>query len=123
MKKLIAFLLCLCLVLSGCGASTAETRPETTEATPTTVATEAPTEAPTNASTETIAALEGTIAETVVYDDGTFKLTAKEIDYSDKYNIKIKLLAENNSDKTVSFLGSNFSINGITMYCSFYCEV
>lgn len=123
MKKVIAFLLCLCLVLSGCGASTAETQPETTEATPTTVATEAPTEAPTNASTETIAALEGTIAETVVYDDGTFKLTAKEIDYSDKYNIKIKLLAENNSDKTVSFLGSNFSINGITMYCSFYCEV
>ena len=95
MKKVIAFLLCLCLVLSGCGASTAETQPETTEATPTTVATEAPTEAPTNASTETIAALEGTIAETVVYDDGTFKLTAKEIGYSDKYNIKIKLLSEN----------------------------
>lgn len=123
MKKVIVFLLCLCFVLSGCSASTAETRPETTEATPTTVATEAPTEAETEAPTETVAALEGTIAETVVYDDGTFKLTAKEIDYSDKYNIKVKLLAENNSDKTVSFLGSNFSINGITMYCSFYCEV
>ena len=85
MKKMIAFLLCLCLVLSGCGASTAETQPETTEATPTTVATEAPTEAP----TEAAAALEGTIEETVVYDDGTFKLTAKEIDYSDKYQGKV----------------------------------
>lgn len=119
MKKMIAFLLCLCLVLSGCGASTAETQPETTEATPTTVATEAPTEA----ATEAVAALEGTIEETVVYDDGTFKLTAKEIDYSDKYNIKVKFLAENNSDNTVSFVGSNFSINGITMYCNLYCEV
>lgn len=119
MKKMIAFLLCICLVLSGCGASTAETQPETTEAAPTTVATEAPTEAP----TEAVAALEGTIEETVVYDDGTFKLTAKEIDYSDKYNIKVKFLAENNSDKTVSFVGSNFSINGITMYCNLYCEV
>lgn len=123
MKKLIAFLICISLFLTGCGASTAETQPETTEATPTTVATEAPTEAATEAPTETAAAEEGTIAETVVYDDGTFKLTAKEIDYSDKYNIKVKLLAENNSDKTISFLGSNFSINGITMYCSFYCEV
>ena len=123
MKKLIAFLICISLFLTGCGASMAETQPETTEATPTTVATEAPTEAETEAPTETVAAEEGTIAETVVYDDGTFKLTAKEIDYSDKYNVKLKLLAENNSDKTVSFLGSNFSINGITMYCSFYCEV
>lgn len=52
MKKMIAFLLCLCLVLSGCGASTVETQPETTEATPTTVATEAPTEAATEAPTE-----------------------------------------------------------------------
>lgn len=119
MKKLIAFLICISLFLTGCGASTAETQPETTEATPTTIATEALTEA----ATEAVADLEGTIEETVVYDDGTFKLTAKEIDYSDKYNIKVKLLAENNSDKTISFLGSNFSINGITMYCSFYCEV
>lgn len=119
MKKLIAFLICISLFLTGCGASTAETQPETTETTLTTVATEAPTEAP----TEAVAALEGTIEETVVYDDGTFKLTAKEIDYSDKYNIKVKFLAENNSDNTVSFVGSNFSINGITMYCNLYCEV
>lgn len=111
MKKMIAFLLCLCLVLSGCGASTAETQPETTEATPTTVATEA------------VAAIEGTISETVVYDDGTFKLTAKEIDYSDDYYIKVKLLAENNSDRNIAFSGSWFSINNITVYCDFYIEV
>lgn len=51
MKKLIAFLICISLFLTGCGASTAETQPETTEATPTTVATEAPTEAATEATT------------------------------------------------------------------------
>jgi major membrane immunogen (membrane-anchored lipoprotein) len=111
MKKSIAFLICISLFLTGCGASTAETQPETTEATPTTVATEAPTEAATEAPTETVAAEEGTIAETVVYDDGTFKLTAKEIDYSDDYSIKIKVLAENNSDKNVSFTGTQFSVN------------
>jgi hypothetical protein len=48
MKKLIAFLICISLFLTGCGASTAETQPEATEATPTTVATEAPTEATTS---------------------------------------------------------------------------
>lgn len=56
MKKLIAFLICISLFLTGCGASTAETQPETTEAAPTTVATEAPTEAETEAPTEMIAA-------------------------------------------------------------------
>ena len=123
MKKLIAFLICISLFLTGCGASTAETQPETTEATPTTVATEAPTEAETEAPTEAVAAEEGTIAETVVYDDGTFKLTAKEIDYSDDYSIKIKVLAENNSDKNVSFTGTQFSVNGITMYCGLHENV
>lgn len=123
MKKLIAFLICISLFLTGCGAPTAETQPETTEATPTTVATEAPTEAATEAPTEAVAAEEGTIAETVVYDDGTFKLTAKEIDYSDDYSIKIKVLAENNSDKNVSFTGTQFSVNGITMYCGLHENV
>lgn len=123
MKKLIAFLICISLFLTGCGAPTAETQPETTEATPTTVATEAPTEAETEAPTEAVAAEEGTIAETVVYDDGTFKLTAKEIDYSDDYYIKVKLLAENNSDRNIAFSGSWFSINNITVYCDFYIEV
>lgn len=107
MKKVIAFLLCLCLVLSGCSASTAETQPETTEATPTTVATEAPTEAATEAPTEAVAAEEGTIAETVVYDDGTFKLTAKEIDYSDDYSIKIKALRKITLIKTFLSLELN----------------
>lgn len=123
MKKLIAFLICISLFLTGCGASMAETQPETTEATLTTVATEAPTESETEAPTETVAAEEGTIAETVVYDDGTFKLTAKEIDYSDDYDIEIKVLAENGSDKNVSFTGNYFSINGITMYCGFHVSV
>lgn len=56
MKKLIAFLICISLFLTGCGASTAETQPETTEATPTTVATEAPTEAATEATTSPVEA-------------------------------------------------------------------
>lgn len=70
MKKVIAFLLCLCFVLSGCSASTAETQPETTEATPTTVATEAPTEAEAEAPTET----DGTQEESTA---GEFSVSAE----------------------------------------------
>ena len=70
MKKLIAFLICISLFLTGCGASTAETQPETTEATPTTVATEAPTEAATEAPTET----DGTQEEST---SGEFSVSAE----------------------------------------------
>lgn len=70
MTKMIAFLICISLFLTGCGASTAETQPETTEATPTTVATEAPTEAETEAPTET----DGTQEEST---SGEFSVSAE----------------------------------------------
>lgn len=50
-------------------------------------------------------------------------MTAKEIDFSDEYYVKIKFLAENNSDANIIFNGNYFSVNGITMYCSFFIEV
>lgn len=126
MKRFFSLFLCLCLILSGCGTVSVETAAtiseiETvpTETTmpilPTTVS---------DASTSSAEMLNDiTISETVIFDNGDFKLTVKEIDFSDNYDIKVKFLAENNSDKNVSILGQNFSINGITLYCSFYIEV
>ena len=101
MKRILALILCLCMVLAGCGgAATAETTEASTTAT---------TEAPTEATTEPVTTAatepepeEPTLEEVVVYDDGTFKLTAKEIDFTDKYSFKIKMLAENNSDQNQS---------------------
>lgn len=47
----------------------------------------------------------------------------KKLTISDDYDIEIKVLAENGSDKNVSFTGNYFSINGITMYCGFHVSV
>lgn len=123
MKRIAVFLLALCLILSGCGASPAETAPPNTSSA-TELVEQAETYSPITA-TETITTTSSntTIRETVVFDNGDFKLTAKEIDFSDEYYVKIKFLAENNSDANIIFNGNYFSVNGITMYCSFFIEV
>ena len=122
MKRIFALILCLCMVLAGCGGAAPA---ETTEAS-TTAITEAPTEATTKpvttAATEPKPE-EPTLEEVVVYDDGTFKLTAKEIDFTDKYSFKIKMLAENNSDQNVVFGSTYFTVNGITTIGSMYIKV
>lgn len=123
MKKLIAVLLSLCILI-GMPACSSSDAPQPTQAAtnppeppavtePEPVETEPPETEP----------AEATLEEVVVYDDGTFKLTAKEIDYSDSREIQVKFLAENNSDKSVSFVGNDFTINGITIYGNFYIDV
>lgn len=122
MKRILALVLCLCLVLAGCGGAA----PAETTAASTTAITESPTEAitelVTTAATEPEPE-EPTLEEVVVYDDGTFKLTAKEIDFTDKYSFKIKMLAENNSDQNVVFGSTYFTVNGITTIGSMYIKV
>ena len=123
MKKVISLFLCLGLLLCGCGTIPDETTSLSSAA-------DADSDIPvetflvTTASAETEVSSECiTIEESVVFDNGDFKLTAKEIDFSDNYYVKVKFLAENNSDKNVVFSGSYFTINGITMYSSMYIEV
>lgn len=131
MHRLLSLVLaiCLCLSMAACGTeessapSTTEASTASTVAAPTvTVSTETePTEAeplPTEA-----VSLDVTIDEQIVYENDSIKLTAKEIDFSDDRYIRVKFLAENNSDANISFIGNYFSINGITMYCGFYIEV
>lgn len=123
MNRFISLSLCLCLILCSCGSAPAESSLVNTTAStqPVGIAETAP---PATASmAEEVVDGTATISETVVLDNGDFKLTAKEIDFTDDYDIRVKFLAENNSGKNVSILGNYFSINGITMYCSFYIEV
>lgn len=123
MKRILAIFLVFCLILCGCGSApddaTKQDISHTTELfniSEETSPTIPPETMPPTPST-------AVISEMVVFDNGDFKLTAKEIDFTDDYDVKVKFLAENNTDKNVSILGQYFSINGITMYCSFYIEV
>lgn len=126
MKRIIVFMICIGLLLSGCGATPAETEPaiskmeivpsETTESFEDVSTVDSST-----VSTEV--SNKAAISETVVFNNGDFKLTAKEIDFSDEYYVKVKFLAENNSDANIIFNGDIFSVNGITMHCSFFIKV
>lgn len=119
MKRFICMILAMVLALGlmACGADPAPATPSDNlqnKPAPAPAQTEAPTES---------AVPSAQIQEAVVYEDSSFRLTAKEIDYSDSRDIRIKFLAENNSDKTVAFVGNDFTINGITIYCNFYISI
>ena len=122
MKRFLALLVCVNFILCGCGATQTETEPVISETeivhTETAVSSQiASTEDSSTVPTEILN--NASISETVVFNNGDFKLTAKEIDFSDDYDIKVKFLVENNTNKNISIIGQDFSINGITMYCSF----
>lgn len=126
MKNFIVLAICLCMILSGCGSAAEAPTQETLLENNDQVATESTAE--TDPIVETTKETEPpkksvTIDDIVVYEDEKFKLTAKNIDFEDKYDVKVKFLAENNSDSTVAFLGNDFTVNGITMYGSFYIKL
>lgn len=126
MKKYIALFLCLCMILCGCGSVKEEPTQETSleETEPTTTALVVETDPIIETTKETEPAKKTvTIDEAVVFDNGDFKLIAKEIDFEDNYDVKVKFLAENNSDYTVAFIGNDFTINGITLNGSFYIKL
>lgn len=119
MKRFVCMILALVLALGlmACGADPEPATPSDNlqhNPAPTPSQTEAPTEP---------AVPSAQIQETVVYEDSSFRLTAKEIDYSYSRDIRIKFLAENNSDKTIAFVGNDFTINGITIFCNFYIDI
>ena len=127
MKRKLCAAVCACLLLAGCGTApdqSAEqpkvTQPTALETKPV-VETTTPQVAP--ETTAPPAPKNPTLSETVVYEDDDFKLTAKELDFSNSAQLKIKFLAENNSDKKVVFFGQNFTINGITLPGYMYVKV
>lgn len=127
MKKMLAMLLLLALLLTACASpqEPTNTQPptEAPTAAPALESTEGPTEEPTEAPTEAPAGkLEafsqaGTIEETVLYEENGVKITAKSLTYDD-YEATLTLEFENNSGVEVNFLAgaagcSCTSINGL----------
>ena len=52
-----------------------------------------------------------TIEETVLYDDNNVKITATELNYGN-YKAELKLMIENNSDKSLSFIAGSMGHSG-----------
>lgn len=127
MKRKLCAAVCACLLLTGCGTAPAQSteQPEATQATAleTKPVVETTTPQTVPETTATPAPQNPTLSETVVYEDDDFKLTAKELDFSNCAQLKIKFLAENNSNKNVVFFGQNFTINGITLSGYMYVKV
>ena len=100
MKRILGLLLCVCMVtsLAACGSS--DTKSDKAEGSKETV------------SSETSKSKEATIEETVIYDANNIKITAKEFDLKGTFGPELKVLIENNSDKTLTFQTGSASING-----------
>lgn len=124
MKKIVALMLCLALLLVGCNS---DNTPETAQAEESTVAT---TEAA-KVTEPTVPPAESTfpgsdvatIRETVLVDELGVRITAKSIDYDDWYGPAIKLLIENNTDTGLTVQCRNASVNGYMVDTLISCDV
>lgn len=118
MKKELCAGACACLLLAGCGTVQAQNTGPSVSTKATVVETQ-PTITMIQQTVPPTTIIQSpkypSIDETVVYDDGSFKLTAKEIDFSNSLQVRIKFLIENSSDKNIAFNGNYFTVNGITV--------
>ena len=62
------------------------------------------------------------IAEAVLYEDESFKVTVTGMSADSLWGTEINLLLENNSDKNVSLSGDTFVVNGITLTGNLYVD-
>ncbi len=62
------------------------------------------------------------IAEAVLYEDESFKVTVTGMNADSLWGTEINLLLENNSDKNVSLSGDTFVVNGITLAGNLYVD-
>lgn len=60
---------------------------------------------------------------TVIYDKNDIKITATGVSIGSLWNVEIKFLVENNSEKNIAFSGDDAIINGITVPCWLYIDV
>lgn len=121
MKKLLAGILVLAILLSmaACGLETKETQQLTTQS-PTEKngedeKTEASTEAPTEAPTEAVKNEKAEIAETVVFENDDFTITATKLEEDPVWGTSIHFIVDNRTDKNVALSGDRFVVNGITL--------
>lgn len=127
MKKILAALLALIAVfsLSACAPQAEDKQlsaqpPETNLSDDSQPETTAATEAdPTDPAPE---AGKAEIAETVLYEDDSYKVTVTGMKVDSLWGTEINLLLENNSDKNVSLSGDTFVVNGITLTGNLYVD-
>ena len=113
MKKLISLLLCLCLVLSGTACAQAA-QPAANKGSQSDSPQDQTAHASESAEKLRNFSREGTIEETVLYDENNVKITAKNLIYNN-YAAEISLVLENNSQQPLTFLSqtNNYSRNTI----------
>ena len=129
MKKILALLLALCFAASLLPACSESEQPlSTTEA----VKNDAEqSNAETTTSDETTPPVETTsapkseteIAEAVLFDSDGVKVTVTGIDNGSIWGKEVKLLVENNTERSIALSGDTFVVNGITVYGMLYIEV
>ena len=76
-----------------------------------------------SATSTTKAEPDPTIEETLVYDQGGIKITAKSLDMSGFMGPAVKLLIENDSSKNVTVQARNTSVNGYMVDCMMSVDV
>lgn len=122
-KMLVALLLALVMVLTtACSSGEEVKQPASINGDSSVTSGDTPAENNTNTEEED-AAVEITVAETVLYDAGDIKVTATG--YEDGWmGPEVKILVENNSTKNVLVTADAVSVNGYMMpYASLYAEV
>lgn len=124
MKKIVALILCLILLLVGCGSNNAQETGQEEESTFSVTESSKATESiVATVETESRVPEVASITETVLVDELGIKITAKSIDYDDWYGPAIKLLIENNTDTGLTVQCRNASVNGYMVDTLISCDV
>lgn len=122
MKKLLSLLLTFCFIvpLAACGNSTGTENSDGSDQ-QSTSSSSASASSGNNAepSNDTLGIFNknATLAETVMFDDGSAKITATGLDYTN-YDVELMLTIENNGDKDLSFVSGSigYSCNSVNGY-------
>lgn len=117
MKRIIAIILLMALLLAGCGAQNVPNQGVEPGTAP--IVNMAQTEP----SDETQVFEPPTINETVLVDELGVKITAKSLNFGDWYGPEIKLLIENNTDTGLTVQCRNLSVNGYMVDSLISCDV
>lgn len=134
MKKVIVLLMCIALLLAGCGMdvspapSTALPLSEAATQTESTAqqTSENVAESEKAATGETLISVKpeaAAITETVILDESGIKITAKSLEYGGWLGPEVKFLIENESDSALTVQCRNASVNGYMVDTSMSADV
>ena len=121
MKKFIAFFLVMVTAVS-VSACTITLRPVLSSGNSSSGSSKTPSysgnQGKTNNQTKTV-----TVSNQIIYDDGTFTVTATDFVSNGTWGPGLKMLIENNSDKSIMVMADDVSVNGYIVGNSFTAQV